>query len=140
MEGSNDLPLPFGASLYRKASHTTYGRRGRAPATGKEELKTDGAARSERVEKDRARMDQEKPQPLVEQGSEGGMVDVSKEGRVRTHRQGIVGLNGVKGQDATHAAAMARSAEPVESAARSPRGECILFACPRDVCWINPLL
>ena len=138
MEGSNDLPLPFGASLYRKASHTTYGRRGRAPASVKEGSKTDDATRSKRAGKDRARMDQEKAQPLVEQGSEGEIVDISKEGRVRTHRQGIDGSKGVERQDATHSAAMARSAEPVESAGRSPRGECILFACPRDVCCIDP--
>jgi hypothetical protein len=87
MQGSNDLPLlPFGGSLHRKASQTTYGRRGRATLAAKDGSKADRAGKREKEEDDSI-PDQESDQLLADKGMNNGNGELVNGDRFRSSRQ-----------------------------------------------------
>jgi hypothetical protein len=88
MQSPNDLPLlPFGGSLHRKASQTTYGRRGRATLAAKDGPKADSAGKREKEEDDSIEPDPEIDQPLADKGVNNGNEELVNGDRSRSSKQ-----------------------------------------------------
>lgn len=112
MQGSNDLPLlPFGGSLQRKASHTTYGRRGRTTLAGKDGSKVNGAAKREKKEDDDIEPDLEGDQPFADQHMNTGHEELAQVDHSRSSRQNLQqnGSGNHKRKDAVETTETART-------------------------------
>jgi hypothetical protein len=113
MQSSNDLPLlPFGAGLHRKASQTTYGRRGRATLAAKDGPKVEGVGKREKEEDDDIELDQERDQPLADQEVKNGNRELVKVDRSISSKQNDSGK--YKRKDAVEVAETAGAAGTIE--------------------------
>lgn len=138
MQGSKDLSLlPFGGSLHRKASHTTYGRRGRATLAAKDGSKTQDIATRESPNSDSVPVDQENSQLVAEHRRENGNGDSVRKRPPRSLRQNPSksASGGIKRKHATDATEAADTAEIVERR----QGEYLLHVSG-VLLWYSPAL